>query len=98
MLKFNILRKTKMCETLISCEEHCVGTVGELQKQAPYCMKMGAYRSAPRRPKEVQAEGEEAPARLPFLTCAQGTAIAQTLSYSLADAHSVSTDIRTRWT
>lgn len=78
-----------MCETLISCEEHCVGTVGELQKQAPYCMKMGAYRSAPRRPKEVQAEGEEAPARLPLLTCAQGTAIAQTLSYSLADAHSV---------
>lgn len=49
-----------MCETLNPCEEQCVDTVEELQKKAPYCMKMGAYRSAPRRPK-VQAEGEERP-------------------------------------
>lgn len=40
--------------------KNSVDTVEELQKKAPYCMKMGAYRSAPRRPK-VQAEGEERP-------------------------------------
>lgn len=51
-----------MCEILNPCEEQCVGTVEELQKKAPHCMKMGAYRSAPRRPKEVQ--GEERPSSL----------------------------------
>lgn len=58
--RLGFLEKAKMCETLNPCEKQCVDAIEQLQKKAPYCMKMGAYRSAPRRPK-VQAEGEERP-------------------------------------
>lgn len=79
--------KTKMCETLNPCEEQCVGTVEELQKQAPYCMKMGAYRSAPRRPKKCR-QRERGPSSLTISDMCTGHSYSWH-SYSLAGAHSM---------